>query len=225
MDLSTVTVNEDQTQKGRPMKSLLQSLKRGISSPWSLLALLVVASFAYRIATAREADLHSKPYKYELIEEFQGTRIIHGIIDPSLDAHQVFIEKDGEKTPVTVFLLADYVNRKYAGETVDRKIGHFVRLFNPYPAKIIESVTDIPGYAPDQLDPDIRPDAIKTWRFTLKRGRLDRVHPRDCIVKYAWEHMGELQRFRFQVYGTTNEIWPHEVAVMQTQVGDHGALD
>jgi len=207
------------------LKRVIELLKRRFFSPCGVVVLMVAASFGYRFVRAQAADVHRQPYKYELIEEFGGIRIVRGFIDPVLDMTENFIEKDGEREPIKVYTLAEYVNRKYAGQSVDAKIGHFVRLFNPSTVKIIESVADIPGYAPDQLDPDINPDAIRTWTFTIQRGRLDKTHPQDCIVKYAWEVMGDIQRFRFRIYGSSNEITVQEVAVVQTQVGDFRMLD
>ena len=142
-----------------------------------------------------------------------------------IDSHQVFIEKDGKREPITGSELSVYVNKKYASESVDAKINHFVRLFNPYKVKTIESVDDIPGYAPDQLDPDVNPAAIKTYSFTMNGGRPGHLYRQPCIVKYAWEIMGDIQRFRFKIRTATGEIIGQEIATVQRQVGNFSGLD
>jgi hypothetical protein len=210
-------------------------MKRRILSLGGLAVLLIAAGFAYWLIKAQAADRYEQPYKWELIEQGGGIKILHGIIDPVLDAHQVFIEKDGKREPLSDFLsictLTDYVNQKYASESVDAKINHFVRLFNPYQVKLIESVNDIPGYASEgrfmtqQLDPDIHPEAIKSYAFTVDEGWPGRKQPRDYIVKYAWEGMGDLQRFRFLIRKATGEILLPHITVVQRQVGDFGGLD
>jgi hypothetical protein len=206
------------------MHPIFEFFRRRISLA-ALLGLAIVLGGLVWLVRARAADIHTEPYKYELIEEFKGTKIVRGFIDPVVDMVKVFIEQDGRRKPIDVSSLDRYINSKYEGKSAEEKIAHFVRLYNPSTVKIIESVADIPGFAPDQLDPDINPAAIKTWSFTTNRGKLDARRPQACIVKYAWEGMGDVQRFRFRIYGETNSLMTQEVAVVQTDVGEHGGLD
>jgi len=103
---------------------------------------------------------------------------------------------DGREVPLT--RLASLIGESYADLPIDEQIAMFIRYHNVEETTVVDGFASIEGFAPEQLDPDLR--GLDGKPVTIEeRGRVFRI-----IYTYQ-QTGGVIQRWKLRI--AKNRLW------------------
>jgi len=190
---------------------VLTALMVGFGLAWVVCPFLLGTSDS--ISGLRSRVVDSIPGR--AVVEFYGER--HGV-----ERRLRYLRDDCGTRPLTLDDLSWFIAEKHSKDPKarDEAIRDFIALHNPWETTILSSAKDIPGFRPDQLDPDLR--GLSLARVDVQDGkRADTT----ITVIYAWTQVGgELKRYRFK---TQRNFAPYcySCVTLQTDVGEAWYLE